>query len=80
MAHHRLMGGRLHLYQRDNSKFWQCATFLAGTNYRESTKVESLEQAKDFAEDWYLKLKGAHRIGELKEGRLFKVAAQQFRR
>lgn len=80
MAHHRLMGGRLHLYKRENSKFWQCATFLAGTNYRESTKEESIEQAKDFAEDWYLKLKGAHRIGELKEGRLFKVAAQQFRR
>ncbi|MCC6946389.1 MAG: site-specific integrase [Bradyrhizobiaceae bacterium] len=80
MAHHRLMGGRLHLYKRENSRFWQCATFLAGTNHRESTKEESLEQAKDFAEDWYLKLKGAHRAGELKEGKLFKVAAQQFRR
>jgi integrase len=59
------MGGKLHLYMRENSKFWQCATFLNGFNHRASTKQESLAQAKDFAEDWYLTLKGKLLKGEL---------------
>ena len=37
-------------------------------------------QAKDIAEDWYLGLKGKFRAGELKHGKTFKVAAEQFRR
>jgi len=59
------MGGKLHLYMRENSKFWQCATFLNGFNHRASTKQESLAQAKDIAEDWYLTLKGKLLKGEL---------------
>ncbi len=80
MAHHELMGGRLHIYKRDNSRFWQCATFVGGKNYRTSTKEESLSHAKDFAEDWYLELKGKHRWGSLKHGKTFAHAAKQFLR
>ncbi|MDH8639209.1 hypothetical protein QIH23_27160, partial [Klebsiella pneumoniae] len=36
--------------------------------------------AKDFAEDWYLELKGKHRAGEVMGGKSFKKAADQFRR
>jgi integrase len=79
-AHHELMGGRLHLYRRENSRFWQCSTFLAGRNHRNTTKEESLAQAKDIAEDWYLELKGKARAGELKHGKTFKLAAEQFQR
>ena len=79
-AHHELLGGKLHVYKRDNSSFWQCSTFLGGKNYRVSTKEESLAQAKDFAEDWYLGLKGKARAGELKHGKTFKFAAAQFRK
>ena len=68
MAHHELMGGRLHVYKRDNSRFWQCSMFVGGRNHRTSTKEESLSHAKDFAEDWYLELKGKQRWGVLKYG------------
>ena len=32
MADHTIMGGKVHVYQRDNSSFWQCSTYLAGKN------------------------------------------------
>lgn len=79
-AHHLLMGGKLHVYKRENSPHWQCSTYLAGRNYRTSTKQESIAQAKDIAEDWYLDLKGKARVGELKNGKSFKFAAEQFRK
>jgi integrase len=75
---HKLMGGRLHVYRRENGTQWQCSTYLAGKNWRVSTKEESLANAKDFAEDWYLRLKGLHHAGELKVGKTFKDAANQF--
>src|SRR5260370_36795133 len=78
MAHHVLMGGKLHVYKRDNSQCWQCSTYLAGRNRRVSTKEESLEHAKDFAEDWYLELRGKHRTGEIKGGKTFRQAAERF--
>ena len=53
-----LMGGKLHVYRRENSAKWQCSTFLAGKNWRISSKDDSLERAKDFAEDWYFGLRG----------------------
>lgn len=78
MAHHELMGGKLHVYKRENSRFWQCSTYLGGRNQRASTKEEGLAQAKDFAEDWYLELKGKHKRGEIRGGRTFRQAAAQF--
>ena len=78
MVEHVLMGGRLHVYKRDNSRYWQCATFIDGRNHRMSTKEESIAQAKDIAEDWYLELKGKLKRGELRHGKLFSHAANQF--
>lgn len=75
---HELMGGRLHVYKRPNSRFWQCSTFLAGRNWRTSTKEESLSHAKEIAEDWYLELRGKSRAGQLRTGRLFAEAAEAF--
>ena len=77
-AKHELMGGKLHIYKRENSSYWQCATFLSGKNFRTSTKEESLALAKDFAEDWYLELKGKHKRGEIKSGKTFRTAADRF--
>ncbi len=76
--HHELMGGKLHVYRRENSGKWQCSTYLGGRNWRVSTKEDSLAHAKDFAEDWYLGLKGKDRAGELKGGRTFSQAAEKF--
>ena len=75
---HELMGGKLHLYRRENSLNWQCSTFLAGKNWRKSTKVDSFSLARTIAEDWYLELKGKMRSGELKFGKTFKDAAEKF--
>ncbi len=80
MAHHELMGGKLHIYKRENSPFWQCSTYLAGKNRRTSTKQESLAKAKDFAEDWYLGLKGKQRAGEIKGGKAFREVTDLFLR
>jgi integrase len=75
---HELMGGKLHLYRRDNSGCWQCSTYMAGKNWRVSTKEQSLGHAKDFAQDWYLELMGKGRAGVLKVGKTFKQAADLF--
>jgi hypothetical protein len=77
---HELLGGKVHVYRRDNSRFWQCSAFLEGQNFRISTKEESLGRAKDKAEDWYLELKGKLRTGELKPGKTFSFASVQFRK
>jgi integrase len=80
MLQHTMMGGRLHIYKRENSRFWQCATFINGRNCRLSTKEEGIAQAKDVAEEWYLELKGKYKRGDLKHGRTFAQAAKQFSR
>ncbi len=75
---HELMGGKLHVYRRENSGYWQCSTYLAGKNWRVSTKEESLAHAKDFAQDWFLGLMGKSRAGMIRAGKTFKQAADQF--
>ena len=80
-ATHVLLGGKLNVYKRENSRFWQCSAFFNGRNHRASTKEESLAQAKDFAEDWFLELKGKVRRGEAPGGGVtFTKAADQFMR
>src|ERR1700681_4092045 len=78
MQTHDLMGGKLHIYKRENSRHWQCSTYLAGQNRRKTTKEESFAHAKDIAEDWYLELRGKARAGVLKSGPKFKQAADKF--
>lgn len=77
---HSLMGGKLHVYRRENSGQWQCSTYLAGKNHRVSTKTDSLAHAKQFAEDWYLTLRGKIARGEVKTEKTFKEAAVAFER
>lgn len=73
-----LIGGKLHVYKRENSPYWQCSTYLAGRNRRNTTKENDLEHAKARAEEWYLDLQIKHRSGELKGGKTFGDAADQF--
>lgn len=75
---HSILGGKVHIYKRHGSPLWQCSTYLAGKNHRVSTKEESLSKAKDFAEDWYLGLRGKLSRGELASERTFKDAAARF--
>lgn len=80
MANHTILGGKVHIYKRPNSRFWQCCTWLAGRNRRTTTKQESLQLAKEFAEDWYLGLRDKNRSGELVNEKTFREAAKQFER
>src|SRR3989304_4038168 len=80
MAHHELMGGKLHVYKRPNSRYWQCSTYISGKNRRMTTKAENFPQAKDIAEGWYLELKTKHIRGELHNGKTFQHTADQFLR
>lgn len=79
-AKHSLMGGKLHVYRRENSGKWQCSTYLTGKNHRASTGTDSLAHAKDFATDWYLELHGKISRGEVKAEKTFKDAAAVFER
>jgi integrase len=79
MERHEICGGRVLLYKRENSRLWQCSTYL-GRNLRKSTKQESLALAKEVAEDWYHTLRGYYRAGEIRTGKTFKFAAEQFLR
>ena len=51
---HSLMDGKVHVYKRGRSRFWQCSTYMNGRNHRKSTKHESLAMAMDYAREWYL--------------------------
>lgn len=75
---HELIGGKIKVYRRGNGTHWHCSTYMEGKNWRVSTKLESLAHAKDFAEDWFLDLKGKKRAGELQVGKTFNQAAEQF--
>lgn len=77
-ASHTIFDGRIHVYKRDDSRYWQCSAFIHDKNFRVSTREESLAKAKDFAEDWYLELRGKHKRGELVEEKTFNEAADQF--
>ncbi|WP_299326359.1 site-specific integrase [Parasphingopyxis sp.] len=78
MTKHTILGGKVHLYQRERSSRWQCSTYLNGKNHRASTKEDSLARAKDFAEDWYLELRGKQHRGELTNEKTFRDAAKKF--
>ncbi len=78
MTKHSLLGGKVHVYKRDNSLLWQCSTYLQGKNRRVSTKTESLAEAKGLAEDGYVTLIDQHRSGEVIGERTFRKAAKQF--
>ena len=60
---HTILGGKVSLFKRPRSEFWQACAYLGGRQHRKSTKQESLSLAKEFAEDWYLGLRGKLRDG-----------------
>jgi integrase len=77
---HSIFDDRIKIYKRDDGRYWQCSACIKGTNHRASTKEDSLQLAKEFAEDWYLELRGKLRRGELVTEKKFKEAAAQFER
>jgi integrase len=61
--HHTLLDGRVHVYQRKNSRFWQCAIYLGGRNHRISTRQDRLAPALTVAREWALDMIAQDRLG-----------------
>jgi len=81
MSSHEMFDGRLQLYRRSGGRFWQMAARVGKERFRETTKEESLERAKDIAEEWYLGLRGKLRNGEIvKKEKTFREAAEGYLR
>lgn len=78
MATHLMFDGKVQVHRRENSRYWQCAARVKGERFRTSTKEEDLDCAKDFAEEWYLDLRGKTRRGEIiKKEKTFAEAAKK---
>lgn len=75
---HKILGGKVQVYRRPNTNQWQCSASIDGKQYRASTKEDSLDRAKEVAEDWYLGLRGKARAGILRTEKTFAKAAEQF--
>ena len=75
---HRILGGKVLLYRRENSGNWQCSTFMSGRMRRATTGEDDIPAAIRYAEGWYLGLKVKQHAGEIQGGKLFKVAADKF--
>lgn len=81
MTTHLMFDGRLQVYRRDTNRIWQCAARVGGARFRSSTGQEELAPAKDVAEEWYLRLRGKLRDGEIKKDeRTFAQAAEHYMR
>ncbi len=78
--HHELLGGKLQVYQRGNSRFWQCSASVGGKQWRTTTKQENLNLAQKIAQDWYLGLVGKQAAGTLVTEKTFQDAAEKFTR
>ncbi|MEW6017026.1 MAG: site-specific integrase, partial [Pseudomonadota bacterium] len=60
---HTLLDGRVHVYRRENSRFWQCAIYLSGRNHRASTHQDRLDAALTVAREWALDRIAEDRLG-----------------
>ena len=78
MATIDLLGGKVQIYQRDSSRFWQARASVGGKQRQFSTKREHQDDAAKAAEEWFLTLQGKLRAGVLDTGPTFKKAADQF--
>ncbi len=78
-ARHELLGGLVQVYRRPASPHWNCSATVGGHQYRKTTKQEDLSLAKEFAEDWFLTLKGKEKFGGgLAKGKTFRKVAEKF--
>lgn len=59
------VGGRVSIYRRKNSRYWQCQCTVNGTTHRVSSRTRDLDEAQRFATLWYLQLSEADGEGAL---------------
>lgn len=79
METHKILNGKVQLFRRTDGGPWHCsASFGHGNQRRKSTKETSLSLAKEYAEDWYLEMKGKARSGQFDKEKTFADAADKF--
>ncbi len=49
-------GGRVSIYRRKNSRFWQCQCTINGKTHRVSSRTQDLNDAQRFATLWFIEL------------------------
>lgn len=54
------VGGRVSIYRRMNSRYWQCQCTVNGKTHRVSARTRDLGEAQRFATLWYLQLSEAN--------------------
>jgi integrase len=78
MASHEILGGLVQVYKR-GGKHWHCSASIEGKQRRTTTREEGLAEAKQFAEDWFLEMRGKARAGIIKKAeKTFQEAAEVF--
>jgi integrase len=58
-----VLDGKLHIYKRPRSSFWQCGFHHNGHYLRSSTKLEDLSAATEKAKQWYYEKQVEIRMG-----------------
>lgn len=77
-SRHTLFDGKLQLYKRKSSPYWQGSTSLASKQWRVTTKEDDLARAVDVATDWYRTLRERFAAGRIRPLRRFREVAAAF--
>jgi integrase len=75
---HKYKEDKLHVYKRDDSRFWLCRFFVDGKYKTKTTGEENLRDARDFAETWYDDLRYNQRHGVPIHDKKFGFVADEY--
>ena len=75
---HKYRDDKLHLFLRDDSRYWLCRFFADGRYKGKSTTEEKHRQAKQFAENWYDDLRYKQRHGISIHQKKFEFLANEY--
>ena len=83
MAHkiikkHKYRDGKLHVFLKDDTKYWFSRFFVDGKYKVKSTGETTLAKAKDFACDWYDEIRFNKKQGVPVHSKSFKVVADEY--
>ena len=69
---------KLHVYLRNDSRFWLCRFYADGKYKVKSTGETDLREARDFAEEWYDDLRYKQRHGISIHQKTFDFVASEY--
>ncbi len=75
---HKYKDEKLHVYKRDDSRFWLCRFFAEGKYKTKTTGEEKLRNARDFAESWYEDIRYNQRHGIAVHSKKFSFVAKEY--